>query len=570
MQYSSSKLILISLPPFRLTTPSASLTVLKQYMDMQGLKSNIKYFNIEYAQMNLLCKKNIGDEELLLPFLYLLNRKIFHVQDKADKVKLHMVHTFPYLFHTDISLADEIFDDIINRVENWILSKIDEVLQEKPFMVGFSSKFDQWIPAAVFSYYLKKESPSIPVVIGGWNNRMSAHNILVIIKYFDFSIWGEGEKPLSKLIKYLNQEISIEKVPRLVYWTDDKVKATKTHMQDSFIKLNEIAFWKFDDYMKYLSMLDNTDNAQFPLERSRGCNWNRCKFCSLNQGYCYQINNNESFVSYVRQTIMNNQVYEFYMVDNDFVGDSVQDFKELLYLLENIKKEYPKFSINMAEVITCKTDKETISLMARAGIKHVQIGLESMSESLLSQINKKQTVADNFFFMKNAIGQGITVGGANIITKTLNENDSSVFESIHALHYFRFVLGDSKLRINMTELGLSQNSIYLNMAKKNQEINFWNISPIASMLPDQLSSTEDRFSLFMYFDCRTENPLWNLFRKNLEFYQTNTFSYSFSLETEGYMYREYLNERLVKEILLEEHYIDIINSLQEKVYSLNE
>ena len=70
-----------------------------------------------------------------------------------------------------------------------------------------------------------------------------------------------------------------------------------------------------------------------PIERSRGCHWNRCKFCYLNRGYKYRLKSTEKLYEEIVYMIENYGVYEFEFLDNDFIGTDLQQFETLLKVI---------------------------------------------------------------------------------------------------------------------------------------------------------------------------------------------------------------------------------------------
>lgn len=137
-----------------------------------------------------------------------------------------------------------------------------------------------------------------------------------------------------------------------------------------------------------------------PIERSRGCHWNRCKFCYLNRGYKYRLKSTEKLYEEIVYMIENYGVYEFEFLDNDFIGTDLQQFETLLKVLAKIKKIYPDFRIIAAEVITKDLNHLLLKKMYEIGVDYVQIGYESTSNNLLKKIIKKTLLRVIFFMLK--------------------------------------------------------------------------------------------------------------------------------------------------------------------------
>lgn len=83
------------------------------------------------------------------------------------------------------------------------------------------------------------------------------------------------------------------------------------------------------------------------------------------------------------------KAFSFHFLDNDVIGKDLDTFDKLLNMLIELKNEYPKFHIILAEIITKDINAGIIKKMALAGFTHVQIGYESPSAHLLKKIHKK-------------------------------------------------------------------------------------------------------------------------------------------------------------------------------------
>ncbi len=276
-------------------------------------------------------------------------------------------------------------------------------------------------------------------------------------------------------------------------------------------------------------------------------------------------------ISEIRFLIKKYNCFQFFFTDNDVIGADLQEFNFLLDKLILLKAEYPAFTIVMAEIISKNIDFNTIRKMGLAGFKHVQVGLEAISEELLIDINKKQSIIDNFFFIKNAIKEGILIKGANIIIETPNETDDMIIETINNLHYYRFLL-NKQMDFNIIPLGVSNFSNYLRQIKKANKEKDWNISEFSQLMEDKYYKNIDRFSLMDFVVDKAEKPLWNLFGRVLNFYKRKKFSYKIKVkQNKDILFKEYSNKRLIKKILFNKPvYWHILSSLNYHVYSVDE
>ena len=120
------------------------------------------------------------------------------------------------------------------------------------------------------------------------------------------------------------------------------------------------------------------------------------------------------------------EIFEFQFLDNDLIGKDMERFHLLLDSFIEIKNEFPRFQIVLAEIITKDLDYVTIKKMFDAGIIYAQIGYESASSILLKKINKKNTFSSNLLYVKFANFHKVILGAVNFLTVHPMETTDSI------------------------------------------------------------------------------------------------------------------------------------------------
>jgi radical SAM superfamily enzyme YgiQ (UPF0313 family) len=482
-----------------------------------------------------------------MPYIYLYNQLVYNDDSKSEGIKQIFTSKYSLYFNIDRGLSSELFDEYISDLMDQITVFIEDTISQETSIVCFTSKFYQWIPASIFAYLIKKKYPHITTIIGGWTNKYAARSILSSNNIFDYSIWGEGEIPLYYLYQFLNQQQDIKDVPRIVYRNDyDEVCHTQLTGKSTYIDLNDVNYLKLYDHSEIYK------NSVIPLEKSRGCSWNKCKFCFLSEGYYNRVKTNEVFIDEIKYYINKYNIYKFMVVDNDFIGSDINLFIELLQSLAMLKKEHQDFAITMCEIITINLDKDILKLMLNAGIERVQIGIESLSVTLLDEMNKKQSLADNFFFIKNAVELNIYVAG-NIIVGIPSEDDSSVIENINSLYYLRFILSQKYFVLSSVNLSIGYNSYYYRQIKKQNNLDLYSRSDIVTHLSDKQTARVDKSSTFEFSSNQKENVLWESFNELLNHYKKHKYSYKIYYKPNSIIYKEYCDRKLIKEIMIDDN-----------------
>lgn len=566
---------LICLPPAQLDVPSPAFSYLKSYLNMEKIRSNIIYANFVFKKECLLLpsiKDNTDGFSEILPFIGLIN-EIYHL-GKGNYIQTKFQSLYPDIFLYDKSLTHDIIANIFNEYDKVISEIVQEVIDSGVGIVGFTSKFYQWLPSIAVAYKIKQRKPSIKIVIGGWSNSQSAYDFISLHQdIFDYSIWGEGELPLTNLIKFIKSDNNsgIEIINRLVYKKNNSVLKTSSGTLNSYFDYEKTEYVpEFSDYFRYADVKNS--NILYPLERGRGCNWNKCAFCYLSQGYRFRLKPNNILLNEINSLISKYGITSFFFTDNDVTGSDLNIFEDLLDGLIRIRKSNPAFQIKMAEIISKNLTTSLIRKMRDAGFKSLQLGIEAISETLLKDINKKQTVLDNFFAIKTCLKYDIDVLGANLIYNTPNETSEMVLNAIENLYYFRFILSNKSFSFNFIPLGVSNFSKYLYIIRKRGQEEIWNVSDYQNLVDDRYHTCIDPFSLFDFISSKRNNELWDDLNKLQDFYKAKEFSYEI-IPGEGnkFTYKEYVKKHLIKEIYFEEEiYKKILLTLEKKKYSLCE
>lgn len=556
---------LICCPPTRIYAPLAGITAIRSYLEQHAISSEITYFNIEISRHGLFQNLSPDTKINLMPYIYLYNKLITKDEQQMEVIKTYLMgfHCQELLLNT--GLADELFEEYILETYQQIEITVERILDRNPRLIGFTSKFYQWIPASVFAYLFKKKRPDIPLLIGGWSIKDGARAILQITGLFDFACWGEGEIPVLDLYREIIGKRNIGQIPRIAYRQGNEVIATTNGEVDSFVMMDSLPYFNFDDYCNTFQGEEPT----FPIERIRGCNWNRCRFCFLSQGYLYRMKSNERLIEEILYYIHRYKVYHFQVMDNDFIGKDLNLFTDLLFRLKAVREQYPAFKIVMAEIITKSLDRKIIEAIAEAGFLNVQIGLEALSQRLLNKMRKHQKLSENIFFIRETIRCRFMVNGLNVIIGTPGEETEDILENIRNLAFFRFFLNCSYIKLLVVNLAVANYSSYLRDIRNAGQESTYEQDDLDNLIP--YPPEVDRFSLFSYEKNGHPHMLWNTFKELITFYKEGRFTYKFSIKPSEIIYKEYSGRKLVNEISFENGpALHILSVLQDKVYTFQD
>jgi len=565
------KVIFNYLPPAIVNTPSIAFTLLKGFLVDNGIESEIIYWNIYMSKIMGSysgSKKILPDLFQLFPFLSVLSNKY---GDNIIKNRLiSLMQSTPELFEfKERKLYEEFLNEINKNLYEIINNKLDKINFEDVILFGISSKFYQWIPGILLAEEIKKRNSNTKIVLGGFGNKESAISVLHTSEYFDFAIWGEGEYPLLELTNILieNKENHIPKINRVIN-RKDNTTFSKDNL-DLCLDLNYYTELKYDDFFNTLSMYDiSTD--RIPIEGSRSCNWNRCKFCVLNEGYKYRDRSPENIVKEMVDVFSKYNIKKFFFSDNNVVGRNLKRYHSLLELIIDAAKQLEiDFDIS-AELIPYKFDSEIIKKMSHAGFRTIQIGYESLSDNLLKIMGKKTLFADNLLFVKFALKYRINIIGVNVITGIPEETEEEIINSIENLHFLRFYLYNSRFSHQESPLHISVGSKYYNSISENKKTN-WNLNDIKYLITDSFGQNENRFNLFQFSSLSRNRTEWNNFWDIEKQYRENQYIYSLTYLNDLLYYEEYLNNEKINSIIFnEQEYIDVLIETNDRVVSIRQ
>ena len=522
----NKKIILNWLPPASADMPSPAMTVLKGALQKAGFSCKVLYWNIllediikSYLRVSSMDRVTEVDY-LGVFYAYIAIER--NDKDALLKQEVLLKSLNPQYFSSSFDFKKHI-ENSAASLRKQIKDIICSELQDSPFMAGFSMNLFQWIPASILGKAIKEFCPKCKIVIGGIGNPNLAKAFLKNFPQFDFALWGEGEVNLVELaINPKNPSI----VPHMAYRMGSDNVELSIQRLNNYPPLNECACDDFDDYFDVYN--GNQGKINLIIEGSRGCHWNKCKFCFLNQGYRYRVKSADDIISEIRHLISKYQIYNFSFLDNDVIGNDYSRFHDLLSSLSKLKQDYPDFKINLAEIITRGISKVEIKEMALAGFAYVQIGYESVSDNILVKINKKNSFASNLLFIKWAIEYNINVVGLNVLRGLLDETDADILESIDNLYFMRFYKSTGNIKHNVSMLAISEMSRYYKEISTDNKINEIYFDPIKDRLPQGYIATEDEFKIYQLVR-KYQNLLWGNFIATDQFYDTHIFSYKLIL-----------------------------------------
>ncbi len=243
---------------------------------------------------------------------------------------------------------------------------------------------------------IKETKPKLKIIIGGPHCSMFPKKALEVTKA-DICVQGDGETIINDIIKAINGKLKFSDIPGIYYKKNKKIlngKPLKLITNLDTISFPARNLVKDNIYGKEYN--PHIKKGEFTtIITSRGCPFN-CKFCSRNYIGMkrYRTRSVKNIIEELK--ILQKQGYKIIAFEDDnFLADkkqAIQLFKEIIH--EKIKMKFIATAVRVDSV-----DNKLFNIMKKAGVTHLQFGLESGNQEILDFYNKKT----NLEKIKNAI-----------------------------------------------------------------------------------------------------------------------------------------------------------------------
>ncbi|MEJ2046375.1 MAG: radical SAM protein [Reinekea sp.] len=265
---------------------------------------------------------------------------------------------------------------------------INEIIREKPILIGFSLIFQYMTP--VFAQVIERVrayDSSAHITIGGHYSSFEPETVLNYIPALDSVIRFDGEITLALLLQALSSQNDWRKLKGVAFRGSAGIVVNP--LREPVEDLDSLEEPIRDDIPYEQNQLSTAS-----ILGSRGCPWN-CSFCSIRPFYEDQggklrrLRAPEKVVDEIERIHNERGVKVFLFQDDDFLASGKRARKWSESVAENIIKR--KLNKSLCFKISCRSDEidfDNMSCLAEAGLTHVYMGVESGDEQGLININK--------------------------------------------------------------------------------------------------------------------------------------------------------------------------------------
>ncbi len=149
-----------------------------------------------------------------------------------------------------------------------------------------------------------------------------------------------------------------------------------------------------------------------PIMASRGCQWNRCTFCSdivSVNGRTFRSRTVESVMHEMREQARRHQTQNFLFLDLK-LNSNPHLFRGIIENVQrNVRGAQWIGTVHVDQRVDNGLSRSELKAAVAAGMRRVSFGLESGSQALLDAMDKGCTVEGNSEFIRNAHEVGLSV-----------------------------------------------------------------------------------------------------------------------------------------------------------------
>lgn len=450
--------LLVSMPFGPLFQPSIGLSLLKGVLEVQQVDVAIKYLTIKFAEK--IGVKRYHDISNGNPYVDLAGEWLFSDYLFEGNHPLHHQYVDDVLRrqsprNSRRAVVPEKYIDVLLYVKDFVPDFIDtmvnDVLQHNPKVIGFTSTFQQHVPSLCLAKAIKKRAPNIMIVMGGANcEGMMGLETVRQFPFLDAVVSGEGEVAFQQMITNVLAGKSV-----------DMIQGVYTYSNVSFLNINgeplgaapvnkmdTLPIPDYHDFFQQVadSSLIISSRLRVLLETSRGCWWgehHHCTFCGLNGAdMSYRSKSPERAFDELMALMST------YPTSTVWVVDNILDMNYFDSFLPALAQE--ALELDMFYEVKANLRKDQLKLLAQAGIRNLQPGIESLSDNVLKLMSKGVSWLQNVQLLKWARELGIKIHW-NMLWGFPGENpeDYAQMEAIvPLLHHLDPPTGSARIRLD--------------------------------------------------------------------------------------------------------------------------
>lgn len=347
-----------------------------------------------------------------------------------------------------------------NLVDYSVRGLINELKKYQFDAVGMTTNADSIRFVYKVSEAVKKEFPDVKIILGGAQVTYADTKTLEE-SACDIVIRNEGELKLVELLECIRTNTDYGHIKGISYKIHDRVYRNEDSLPPDintlpvpqYAILVDPAYWIIPEGMdesEFRRVLGKIKGKYPYFMTGRGCP-NKCAFCvegNIKNKYRFRNGPNVKRDLEYYLSVTGN---DYIVIGDDTFTSSIQRVNELCGIFKEVQKKYPFNWYCEGRVDVISRHPEILSVMYDAGLRKLQLGIESGNQKTLDLYNKKITLQQMEIVVKEATKyQGLLLHG-NIIMGNPKETFDEYKESLEFIKHL-VALSNFNLDISKTYL----------------------------------------------------------------------------------------------------------------------
>ncbi|MEV1117205.1 RiPP maturation radical SAM C-methyltransferase [Actinosynnema sp. NPDC049800] len=458
------RIVLVNMPWALIDVPSLALGILSTAVrrEVPGTSVEVVHANLDYVDW-------IAERRSFTVRDYYFYSLDTYFQGVGDWVFTSALYDDPHWREDELAelvpMPDEqraMSLELHETAPEFVAQTARRIAERNPDLVGFTSTFQQNVPALAVAKELKRILPHVRVAMGGANcDGVQGEAIHRNFPFVDYVLRGEGEVSFPALVRAMRAGEPPTAVPGLC-WRDDDGAAVVNPMVTTPLAPAQIVAPEYDGYFERLdeSVVRDWLDPKLVVEGARGCWWgekHHCTFCGLNGSFMqFRSKSPDVFWDEIVELVRKHQVLDMFVVDN------ILDMNYVRTLLPAIIES--GYDLRMQYEIKSNMNRGQLATLAAAGLVNVQPGVENLNSRVLKIMDKGVTGCHNVRMLRDAASEGLSIAW-NYLYGFPGETEDDylpVIEQMPALHHLPPVEGVARIVIerfspyfNRPELGFA-------------------------------------------------------------------------------------------------------------------
>jgi ribosomal peptide maturation radical SAM protein 1 len=436
---------LVSLPWMSPALPSIQLATLASALDRQGIASDVHELYVDYAaRIGLNLYNHLSN---LLGFLpeWVFTQHYYgpEIGDDLSAMKSQRpLKDIPW---------PEFADDILEALAPVTLAYLDDMVETTDWsrydILGCSLTISQLGASMAFVRRLKLRYPQLKIIFGGSQCAgPMGRAILRICSYVDAVVHVEGELVLADLVRRFRGNISLEGLPGVSSRVagDEIVTGSPGGLYRGGSERLSLSYDPYFRRLMRLGLLEKM-NPWLPFEGSRGC-WygqkTQCTFCGLHEIMEFRARDADAVLADLER------MYAHYGIPRFYAMDLILPREYFRTLLPSIVARGHQWMFFWE--VKANMRREEIEVLAAAGVRWLQPGIESLDQDILRLMKKGVSPLQNILLLKWCQELAIFCGW-NLIEGLPGENQASydrMAAIIPSLHHLQPPSGGGRFQLH--------------------------------------------------------------------------------------------------------------------------